>query len=551
MRAVLVVALLAACHHTPRPLPPLPRAAYAHYLEGKLAIYQQDWPAAVAALTAAAQAAPDQPMIAIELARAQAKAGDDAAARDTLKAARHRWDDHAQVWLASGDLLASGYPAEATGAYRRAIELDPDDERGYLGLAKVQAAREKFAEAEATLRDLVGRVPASVDGHYRLAQRLASRDDLSASVAQLRNVLEHDPDHIDARLDLARALRRQGHLDQAIEQTRSAFDRAGQDMDVAEELFWLLCEADDRQAAIDLLTLLDDDRSDTDALAVIARLDRGLGRFDEARAISDRIAKRDADAGAVALAELQIAQGDPQAAARTALAVAEGAQQFTTARRIAGEALLAAGDPRRALEVIEPARRAKPRDPDLAVLAASALADSGNADDGRKLLAGLRAAKDDLAIRIAQGRFEDHAGQPAAAIAIFEDILRARPNLVTALNQAGYLLAETNQRLDVAARYLARARMLSPGEPAILDSWGWLLLRRGNAREAIRALLQAVRFAPREPEILYHLAAAWAADGSPRTAREVLDRAAAMRPTPAVARRIESLQTTLTARLGP
>src|SRR5690348_1916002 len=106
MRALLVLFMFAACNHTPRPLPPLPRAAYARYLEGKLAMYQQDWPAAVAALTAASQAAPDQPMIAVELARAQAKAGEDAAARATLKAARHRWEDHAQVWLASGDLLA-------------------------------------------------------------------------------------------------------------------------------------------------------------------------------------------------------------------------------------------------------------------------------------------------------------------------------------------------------------------------------------------------------------------------------------------------------------
>src|SRR5262245_57702674 len=255
MRALLVLILFAACKRTPRPLPPLPGAAYARYLEGKLAMYEQDWATAVTALTAAAQAAPEQSMIAVELARAQAKAGNEAGARATLKAARHKWEDHAQVWLASGDLLAASYPAEATGAYRRAIELDPDDERGYLGLAKVQAAREKFAEAEATLRELVARVPASVDGHYRLAQRLAGRDDLTATVAQLKNVLEHDPDHIDARIDLARALRRQGHLDQAIEQTRSAFDRAGQDMEVAEELFWLLCEADDRQAAIDLLTL--------------------------------------------------------------------------------------------------------------------------------------------------------------------------------------------------------------------------------------------------------------------------------------------------------
>src|SRR6185369_5755950 len=92
-------------------------------------------------------------------------------------------------------------------------------------------------------------------------------------------------------------------------------------------LFWLLCEADDRPAAIDLLTLLDDDRSDADALAVIARLDRGLGRLAEARAIAQRIAAIDHEAGAIALAEIQLAAGD-HAAVRTTLAAIDDDGKF-------------------------------------------------------------------------------------------------------------------------------------------------------------------------------------------------------------------------------
>ena len=34
------------------------------------------------------------------------------------------------------------------------------------------------------------------------------------------------------------------------------------------------------------------------------------------------------------------------------------------------------------------------------------------------------------------------------------------------------------QRLDVATKYLTRARELSPGDPAVLDSYGWLLLKQ-------------------------------------------------------------------------
>src|SRR5262245_42556452 len=99
-RAVLfALALGAACHRTPKPVPivPLSANAYAHYLAGKLALYRDDPAAAADELRFAAQAAPDQPMISVELARALAKAKRDAAARDVLVLARKKWPDHSQV----------------------------------------------------------------------------------------------------------------------------------------------------------------------------------------------------------------------------------------------------------------------------------------------------------------------------------------------------------------------------------------------------------------------------------------------------------------------
>ena len=157
---------------------------------------------------------------------------------------------------------------------------------------------------------------------------------------------------------------------------------------------------------------------------------------------------------------------------------------------------------------------------------------------------------DRQAATLARARLADHVGDTAGALGLLEPLIRERPDLVTALNLAGYLLADSRQRLDDAERYLRHARDLAPGDPAILDSWGWLLLRSGKARDAVRALDRAARFAPLEPEILLHLAAAWAADGAPRTAAGVLDRASALAPTRAVQRRIAALRQTLTAPAG-
>jgi tetratricopeptide (TPR) repeat protein len=546
---LLVLAMVVACSHAQPPVPmrPLSREAYSHYLEGRFAMYGEDYAKAATELAAAAAAAPDQPSIAIEEARALAKAKRTTEARTVLAKARVTWPEHSQVWLASGELLEKEAPDEAAGEYRKAIEFDPNDERAYLGLARIDLARNDGKAAETTLRALVVKVPSSVDGHYRLAQRLALAHDLQGSVVQLRAVLELDPDHIDARLDLARTLRRLGKLDEAISQTRSAFDRSAQPLDIADELFWLLCEADDMQGAIDLLTLLDDDRSDVDALVTVLRLDLQLGRVVSAVDVQARIAAQDAEAGAIALAEIHAATneldaaGEPLSVADVA-AIPETSPRFVLARRIAANALLAASLPKRALEELEPARRAKPKDLELAFTAAIAAADGGAVADGRALVASLGATPEAQLVR---ARFEDHVHDSAAALRILLPLLQAKPNDSTSLNLAGYLLADGKQHLDQAQAFLARARELAPGDPAVLDSWGWMLLQRKHTREAIRALDKASRYAPREPEIMLHLATAWAADNQPKTAVRLLDQAEVLHPLPDVKRRIDELRSTL------
>ncbi len=538
--SALVAAVLAGCPKPPpeKPLPPLPHAAAAHYLDGKLASAHDDWEAAADALAQAAAAAPDQPMIAVELARAQRRAKRPEAARETLAAARVKWPKHPQVWLASGDEMAAGAPADAIKAYRKAIELEPTDERAYLGLAKLEQPK----DALATLRRLVKKVPDSVDGRYRLSQLYAKSDHLTDAIEQLREVLERDPDHIDARIDLARALRQRGHLAEAIEQTRSAFDRSGQALDIAEELFLLLCEADDRTAAIDLLTLLDDDRSDGEALATVARLERGLGRLDEARTVAGRLVRTDGEIGALVLAEIDIAAGDLAAAQKRALAIPESSEHFVEARRIAANAFLAAGEPQKALDALAPARARGPADVDLATLAAFAFIDLHRTSEAFDLMNGLHA---DVTVLFARARVADRAGNASVALQALSEVLRMKPDSAGALNLAGYILADRGERLPDAERYLRRARELSPGDPAILDSWGWLRFRQGKSREAVRLLDRAARFAPLEAEILVHLAAAWAADGAPKTALGVLDRTAALRPPRAVQQRIDTLRSAL------
>ncbi len=541
------MAIAAGCQRTPKPvsIKPLPAKAYAHYLSGKYALYRDDPARAVIELTAASRAAPEQPMISVELARALARAKKAPAAREVLETARKAWPDHPVVWLASGEVLEDDDTQRplAMKAYKRAITLEPTDERAYLGLARTQAAAGDATGAERTLRTLVKKLPESVDGHYRLAQRLEARGDRPAAVGELRAVLERDPDHLDGRIDLARTLRRMGKLTEAVAQTRSAFDRAGQPMDLAEELYYLLCEANDRQGAIDLLTLLDDDRSDADALATVVGWNRALGRIAEARQVATRMKTLDADASTIAIAETDVADGLVEQALQSILSIPETSKRYVHARRVAVEILLKQKKPVPALELLAPLRAAKPTDATLIFVEALAHATARDAAKARDLSA--KITGEAVLVAFLRARVLEALGDGAGALALLERAVKNAPDHVGSLNLAGYILTNRKERLGDAERYLARARDLQPGDTSILDSWGWLLLQRGRTRDAIRTLDHAARFAPREPEIHYHLAAAWAADGAPAMATEILDRAATLHPPPDVRARIDALRKSL------
>jgi tetratricopeptide (TPR) repeat protein len=73
-----------------------------------------------------------------------------------------------------------------------------------------------------------------------------------------------------------------------------------------------------------------------------------------------------------------------------------------------------------------------------------------------------------------------------------------------AMNTLGYLLVDRTERLDEAGDLLLKAITLSPNDPAIIDSVGWLHYRTGNYSEALIYLRRAFAIYP-DAEIAAHL----------------------------------------------
>ena len=99
-------------------------------------------------------------------------------------------------------------------------------------------------------------------------------------------------------------------------------------------------------------------------------------------------------------------------------------------------------------------------------------------------------------------------------------VIELKPDHQHAYNALGYSLAERNVRLPEARTLIKKALELSPGEPSITDSLGWVEYRLGNRDEAIRLLRDAYRGQP-DAEIAAHLGEVLWVTGQTDEARRV------------------------------
>jgi Flp pilus assembly protein TadD len=99
-------------------------------------------------------------------------------------------------------------------------------------------------------------------------------------------------------------------------------------------------------------------------------------------------------------------------------------------------------------------------------------------------------------------------------------VMALKPDHHHAHNALGYSLADRKLRLKEAKTLIQRALELSPGDPLITDSLGWVEFRLGNKEEATRLLRWAFRARP-DAEIGAHLGEVLWVQGQREEARRI------------------------------
>ena len=90
------------------------------------------------------------------------------------------------------------------------------------------------------------------------------------------------------------------------------------------------------------------------------------------------------------------------------------------------------------------------------------------------------------------------------ALEAYSTIVKNSPRDPNALNAFGYVLSNYSNNYKKAYKLIKKAIKLDPDNPAIIDSYGWILYRMGKYEEAEQELNRAYQLY-KDPEIAFHL----------------------------------------------
>ncbi|HVX65574.1 MAG TPA: tetratricopeptide repeat protein [Bryobacteraceae bacterium] len=440
-------------------------------------------------------------------------------------------------------------------AYKKALELDPDNEFAISGLAQVYS---DLGDTKAALE---------------MWKKLADKDPRPQALRALASAYEQAHDYKSAAQTLQRAL-----------------EDAPKDTELKKNLAEDLLMAEQFDDALKLYTeLAAADPNDARMQVQLSRIYRAKRDFTKAHAAQDRARQLDPDNLDIKYNEVNLLETEGRTAdaiARmTELIAATEKKTYTPSEQtnrgilfqqlgslyryneqypeaVASFQRAVESDPdsasRATAQIIDTWRMAKefqkaeveaeaalkkfPNDRAVKVVRASLLADMGRTDEaaaamrqlldgktdretyialaqiydkgkrykeeGEALDAAAKLAKDDdekETVLFLRGAMYEKMKRLDLAEAEFRKVLAIDPDNASAMNYLGYMLADRNIRLQEAHGLISKALQLEPNNGAFLDSLGWVNFRLGKLEEAEANLLAALARTARDPTVHDHL----------------------------------------------
>ncbi len=479
----------------------------------------------------AAQQQPDDAGLAEHAARIGLLANDDAGTAAALKLWRKSAPKSQAMQATQATLDLRRNDARAAKREIFALMRDKDDGWRYalaaLGSGRNPALSAQLMDKLLDADALPSSLPAWLE-FGRLAQQLDKPELSARTVAAL---IKHFPDEPRVALLRARQSRMDGKPDEARGVLDGLLEPSAKDPDLRLMVAREYDALGDAAAAEHVLAqgAQDDDNYGLRA----ALLARGEDKAGLSLLYSELVSAGEPnDVRKLLLGRIAESLGKPQQALDWYRKVGPG-EQRNDARLREADALHESGDKTGAYAAL----RALQSDADIddarvqAFLLEAELhqKDADDAAEMDALVRGLAAYPDNADLLYARALAWERRDDIAKAEADLRHILVSEPDNVATLNALGYTLADRTARYDEALQLIDRARVAEPDNPAIIDSYGWVLFRLGRNDEALVELRRAFAL-QKDPEIGAHLGQVLWALGQHDEAKKVFDQARQLDP---------------------
>jgi putative PEP-CTERM system TPR-repeat lipoprotein len=414
--------------------------------------------------------------------------------------------------------------ANARKSYEKALSISPDDAETLAKLGELDIRQRDFGAARKRYEAMLAKDPASVAAMIGMANVEASNNKDRESVAWLEKAKAAKPEALAPRIDLALYHFRKrdymvalAELDEAqrlhpdnpgvlnlIAQIQVANGQLGQAVATYKKLVSLTPDAPRAWYGLALAQVKNGNTSDAaeslrkaiqlkpdyvEAVDALAGLEFRAGRSAEAMKLAKDLQKTApaSPAGITLEGDLLMLQ-----------------RRYADATKAYGSAF-----------AMQPTGLA-------AVKLHAAETKAGNTKEAdAKLQQWLKDHPDDVGAWQYSAMSNLQAGRDKVAIEQYERVLQKLPNDLMALNNLAILYQrEMNPRAVAMAE---RAYKLKPDSPSVNDTLGWILIEQGNAARGIEFVKRAAEAAPKNAEIRYHLAVAYAKSGAKDQARKELE----------------------------
>ena len=504
-----------------RPETPIPDDSLLPLLQAEFALRQRDFDQGLALLSEQAVLLEDPALARRALRLAEFVNDTDRAAMMAVRLVELDSDDGAAAAAASGWLSRAGRPVDAVYYAKLAFEQGhPVNVATNLGTYDALDEGSQLAIAEA-IRAIAAQWPE--DDQAAIAASLLAR--LEGNFKRAENlilpVLERSAEDIRAVMLWTQLMLDQG-VDDPFDLLATTVLRYPDNQELRLQYARLLgSEGNYLGARAQFVFLLERDAENAELLSTAALLDFELEYFDEALskfeqliALGERLDEAHYYVGRIEMAN------DRYPEAIAAFAAVSPSREFRDAKALAAQLLIETAFASDIKTFFDDQRRAYPSAAEqLFLLEADSLRDWS----GESLKAydrGLIAFPQSFSLLYGRAMVHESEGQLGAMENDLRSILAQDPNHAATLNALGYTLTNHTKRYEEAADLIERALALSPGDPAILDSLGWVYYKLGQYSES-EALLREAHNAFPDPEVAAHLGEVLWVQGRQFEARDV------------------------------